>query len=464
MRMDRPPSVDAVLRSPEGVDAIGRFGRGAFVEAVRAALNEWRANRVRNCDAAAITAAAVERLQASADPSLKAVFNLTGTVLHTNLGRAVLGAAAVAAANVAMQRPVTLEYDLAGGGRGERDDHVRSHLSALTGAADATAVNNNAAALLLVLNSLALGREVVVSRGELIEIGGSFRLPEIMLRAGVRLIEVGTTNRTHLADYQAAIGEATALVLKVHPSNYRIAGFTASVPVPALAALASERGIPLLYDLGSGVLTDLRRFGLPAEPTVAEAIKEGADLVTFSGDKLLGGPQAGLIAGRADLIAKINRNPLKRALRLDKVRIAALAATLAVYRDPARLHPDLPTIRLLVRSENDIRAAAVRLQPMLQAALGPGFTVAVVSCRSEIGSGALPIETIASAGLAVACNGSVSAGRILLALQAALRSLSVPVLGRISGQRLLLDLRCLEDEAAFAAVLTELGGCAGQRP
>ncbi len=462
--MCRPPAVDAVLRSAAGKEAIARFGRPSVVAAVRAALSERGASRVPHPDAAAIGAIVIERLAASARPSLRPVFNLTGTVLHTNLGRAPLGQAAMAAASAAMRGPVTLEYDLGTGSRGERDEHLRHLLRALTGAADATAVNNNAAALLLALNSLALGREVVVSRGELIEIGGSFRLPEIMMRAGVRLIEVGTTNRTHPADYAAAIGPMTALVLKVHPSNYRIAGFTAAVPASTLAALAHERGVPLLHDLGSGVLVDLHRFKLPGEPTVAEAIRDGADLVTFSGDKLLGGPQAGLIVGQRDLIAGINRNPLKRALRIDKIRIAALAATLALYRDPDRLALDLPTIRLLARSENDIRALAERLCPLLQAALGPGFAVETVSCRSEIGSGALPVETIPSAALAIASLRRAEAGRALAALAEALRKLPVPVLGRIAGQRLLLDLRCLEDEAAFAANLADLGEDAGQGP
>ncbi len=462
--MCRPPAVDAVLRSAAGKEAIARFGRPSVVAAVRAALSELRASGVPHSDAAAIGAIVIERLAASARPSLRPVFNLTGTVLHTNLGRAPLGQAAMAAASEAMRGPVTLEYDLGTGSRGERDEHLSHLLCALTGAADATAVNNNAAALLLALNSLAVGREVVVSRGELIEIGGSFRLPEIMMRAGVRLIEVGTTNRTHPADYAAAIGPMTALVLKVHPSNYRIAGFTAAVPASALAALAHERGVPLLHDLGSGVLVDLRRFKLPSEPTVAEAIRDGADLVTFSGDKLLGGPQAGLIVGQRDLIAEINRNPLKRALRIDKIRIAALAATLALYRDPDRLALDLPTIRLLARSESDIRAVAERLRPLLQAALGLDFAVETVSCRSEIGSGALPVETIPSAALAIASLSHADAGRALVGLAEALRKLPVPVLGRTAGQRLLLDLRCLEDEAAFAANLAGLGEDAGQGP
>ncbi|MDA8050543.1 MAG: L-seryl-tRNA(Sec) selenium transferase [Rhodospirillales bacterium] len=452
----RLPSVDAVVRSEEGARAVVRFGHPATVAAVRETLAEWRAAKRAPADASLLAAAALERLAEAAAPSLRPVFNLTGTVLHTNLGRAPLGPAATTAAVAAMRGPVTLEFDLASGGRGERDDHVRALLSTLSGTADATAVNNNAAALLLALNSLALGREVVVSRGELIEIGGSFRLPEIMTRAGVHLIEVGTTNRTHLRDYAAAIGPATALVLKVHPSNYRIEGFTAAVPAHALAELTRARGLPLLHDLGSGVLIDLSRFGLPREPTVAEAVTQGADLVTFSGDKLLGGPQAGLIVGRGDLVAEINRNPLKRALRLDKIRLAALAATLALYRDPGRLAARLPALGLLTRPEQEIRAAAIRLAPVLQAAVGAAFSVEVVPCRSEIGSGALPVQTIPSAALAIASRRR-GAGRTLLELARALRNLPMPVIGRFAAGRLLLDLRCLEDEPGFAANLAGIG-------
>ncbi len=302
------------------------------------------------------------------------------------------------------------------------------------------------------LNSLAEGREAVVSRGELIEIGGAFRMPEIMSRAGAKLIEVGTTNRTHLRDYANAIGTTTGLVLKVHTSNYRVEGFTAAVPPATLAALTRERGVPLVHDLGSGTLVDLARFGLAHEPTVAEAIADGADLVTFSGDKLLGGPQAGFIVGKRDLLAAINHNPMKRALRVDKMRLAALEATLRLYRDPDRLAQNLPTLRLLARTADEIDAAARRLAPAVAAALGAGYAVEIVACRSQIGSGALPVETIASAALAIRPAGKHTGGA-LEALAAALRRLPLPVIGRIDRQRLVLDLRCLEDEAGFLANL-----------
>jgi L-seryl-tRNA(Ser) seleniumtransferase len=368
----------------------------------------------------------------------------------------VMAEAAIAAAVAAMRSAVALEYDLASGRRGDRDDILRDLLRELTGAQDATVVNNNAAAVLLVLNTLAKGRDAIVSRGELIEIGGAFRMPEIMSRAGARLVEVGTTNRTHLKDYADTIGPKTGVVLKVHPSNYRIEGFVAQVATQTLAPLARRHGVPLIDDLGSGTLIDLARFGLPHEPTVAQAVAAGADIVTFSGDKLLGGPQAGFIVGRADLVARINKNPLKRALRIDKTRIAALEATLKLYRDPDRLAERLPTLRLLARPADDIAAMARRLQGVVQAKLGDGFAVEVMECRSEIGSGALPRETIPSAGLAIRPVAKRGAGRALAALAEALRRLPIPAIGRIESGALVLDLRCLEDEAGFLANLAAL--------
>jgi L-seryl-tRNA(Ser) seleniumtransferase len=444
----RLPSVDQVLRTPTAVLAIEQHGRSAVVDAVRAALTSARKDRqLLPGDELARTAFAL--LETRAQPSLRPVFNLTGTVLHTNLGRALLAQAAIDAAVAAMQTAVALEFDIASGRRGERDDHVRTLLCELTGAEDATVANNNAAAVLLALNTLAKGRETIVSRGELIEIGGAFRLPEIMSRAGTKLVEVGTTNRTHKRDYAGAIGPKTALVLKVHPSNYRIEGFTTEVSARELAGFTRERGIPLMHDLGSGTLIDLSRFGLAHEPTVGEAVADGADLVTFSGDKLLGGPQAGFIVGRRDLLARINKNPMKRALRLDKVRLAALEATLKLYRDPDRLAQRLPTLRLLARPKDDIAALARRLQPAVAAALGGGFVVDLVACSSQIGSGALPLETLTSAGLAVRPTAKRAAGQGLALLAASLRALPIPVIGRIENQALILDLRCLEDEALF---------------
>ncbi len=337
------PSVDDVLRTAILAPAIERFGRHAAVTSVREVIDTVRAARLEGRPSSVALAdlakKVVAQLEAEATPDIRPVFNLTGTILHTNLGRAMLADSAIAAATTAMREAVALEFDLGTGERGERDSLVREQLCKLTGAEDATVVNNNAAAVLLVLNAIGRRRETVVSRGELIEIGGAFRMPEIMARAGTKLVEVGTTNRTHPQDYAAAIGPRTGLVLKVHTSNYRIEGYAAEVPARALGLIAHERGVPLVHDLGSGTLVDLSPYGLVREPTAAEAVADGADLVTFSGDKLLGGPQAGFVVGRKDLIARINRNPMKRALRVDKIRLAALEATLRLYRDPAASAP-----------------------------------------------------------------------------------------------------------------------------
>src|SRR5580698_3340811 len=438
------PSVSAVLNTSTAAILLERYGHKASTEAIRATIEVARAAlqkgepTVPTAERLAIESCA--RLEMEDRSGSRPLFNLTGTVLHTNLGRAVLADAAVKAAVAAMQNPVALEFNLTAGKRGERDDHVRGLLCELTGAEDATVVNNNAAAVLLVLNTLAGGREVIVSRGELIEIGGAFRMPEIMASAGARLVEVGTTNRTHKKDYVGALGPKTGLILKVHTSNYRIEGFTKEVSARDLALLARERKVPLVNDLGSGTLIDLARYGLAHEPTVKEAVAAGADLVTFSGDKLLGGPQAGFIVGAKDLIARIKSNPMKRALRIDKIRLAALEATLRLYRDPDRVAERLPTLRLLARPKKGIEAAARRLLPIVAAKIGDGFDVTVAACASQIGSGALPMETVPSAGFAIKSRAAKKAGRHLTALSMALRSLAVPVVGRIEDQALIFDL------------------------
>jgi L-seryl-tRNA(Ser) seleniumtransferase len=448
------PAVDRVLRTPSAALLIERHGRNLVTEAVRDAIAERRGTGA-TASVEAIVVASGAALAHLMQPSQRRVFNLTGTVLHTNLGRAPLPEEAVTAAIEAMRAPTTLEYDLTSGRRGERDDHIAPWLMRLTGAEAALAVNNNAGALLLVLNALALGKEAIVSRGELIEIGGSFRLPDIMARAGTRLREVGTTNRTHLKDFAEAIGPETALILKVHTSNYEIQGFTAAVPAARLAELAHAHGLPLVEDLGSGTLLGLERWGLPHEPTVAEALKAGADLVTFSGDKLLGGPQAGLVVGRADIVAALAKNPLKRALRLDKIRLAALEAVLRLYADPNRLAERLPALRLLARPHAEIAALAERLMPALAQALDGIASVALIETKSQIGSGALPVSLLPSAGLALAP--LRASGGAVEALARQLRALPVPVIGRIETGRVILDLRCLEDEAGFTDQLPSLG-------
>ena len=474
------PGVDRILRRPE-VEACAReHGRELVVEAVRGAVDEVRAAARRGGSgtgrdsgarpgAAAqdterrVAEAALRRARAAVAPSLRPVLNLSGTVLHTNLGRAELPEVAIEAMAEAARSAVNLEIDLATGKRGERDTHVEGWLARLTGAEAATVVNNNAAAVLLVLNTLALGREVPVSRGELIEIGGSFRLPEIMGRSGCRLVEVGTTNRTHLEDFARAIGERTGAVMTVHTSNYVVEGFTAAPEPARLASLARERGVPWVHDLGSGTLVDLERFGLPHEPTPREALASGADLVTFSGDKLLGGPQSGIVAGRADLVSAVRRNPMKRALRVDKITLAALGALLPLYANPERLVRELPALRRLVRPADEIRALAERVAAKLRGRLALARSVEVVECASRIGSGALPVDTLPSAGIALRPPPSGggrspgrSSGRRVEELAAALRALPLPVIGRIREGALVLDLRCLEREADLLDALAPL--------
>jgi L-seryl-tRNA(Ser) seleniumtransferase len=439
------PSVDALLRAPETAVLLSRFGRAAVTAALRAVLADRRAARAFGGPDGAVIDAAADLLAVRFARSQRPVFNMTGTVLHTNLGRSPLPPEAAEAAAEALRSATTLEFDLATGQRGERDSHVSGLLCELTGAEAATVVNNNAAAVMLVLNTLALGKEVPVSRGELIEIGGAFRVPDIMNRSGAVLREVGTTNRTHARDYREAIGPLTGALMRVHQANYAIMGFTARVPTADLAGIAREAGVPLIEDLGSGSLVDLERWGLPHEPTPGESLRAGADVVTFSGDKLLGGPQAGLIVGHKSVISLINRNPFKRALRLDKGRLAALEVVLRMYLDPDRLAHRVPALRLLTRPEADIRATAGRIGAVL-AARWPERDVAVEACRSQIGSGALPVDLLPSAAVTIG-------GKALDSIVSSLRGLPRPVVGRVVRGRLVLDCRCLEaaDEAAFIA-------------
>jgi L-seryl-tRNA(Ser) seleniumtransferase len=455
----RLPSVDSLLLRPELAELKERYGHGAVVAAARAELADWRerlkAQPGLEWELPELVAQCRARLAAGSRPALRPLFNLTGTVLHTNLGRALLADEAVAAVLAVMAQPCNLEYDLDSAQRGDRDELIDGLIRELSGAEAATVVNNNAAAVFLLLNTLAARKEVVVSRGELIEIGGAFRIPDIMARAGAKLREVGTTNRTHGKDYAEAIGPRTALLMKVHRSNYAIAGFTAEVPMEQLAALAREQGLPCVEDLGSGTLIDLAAYGLPKEPTPQDALAHGADLVTFSGDKLLGGPQAGILVGRKDLIAQLKRNPLKRALRVDKMTLAALEATLRLYRSPELLAQRLPTLRLLTRPESDLRALALRLLPQIQAALAGRAEAGIEPCLSQIGSGSLPVDLLPSACLALRPLGKAS-GRALHRLADAFRALPTPVIGRLEDGALRFDLRCLEDEAGFIAQLAAL--------
>lgn len=452
------PSVSVILDHMR--DDVARWGHDAVTGAARAHLEILRA-AIQSDESVVLDLSNIQQtirdsLTDSAQPALKSVFNLTGIVLHSNLGRANLADAAIDAMNRVATGANNLEYDLAKGQRGDRDSHIESLICELTGAEAATVVNNNAAAVLLTLNTLALGKTVPVSRGELVEIGGSFRVPDIMGRSGCRLVEVGTTNRTHLKDYANAIDADTALLMRVHTSNYRIEGFTNTVPETELATLAEENNIPFVVDMGCGNLIDLKALGLPHEATAQQTLDHGADLVLFSGDKLLGGPQAGIIAGRANLIASIKQNPLKRALRLDKLTLAALEATLQLYRNPDELVSTLPTLRLLTRAEDDIRQQADRLGPNVSSHLGDSYRVETASVSSQIGSGALPVEVLPSAALSItAANGE---DEPLRSLALRLRQLPKPVIGRLHNGSLLLDLRCLEPshEDAFIEQLSEL--------
>lgn len=458
------PAVDRLLRAPDTQSLIAAHGHTLVAGEARTLLDSLRPRAIAGqlpsaeVQPAALQAALLQRVQARLAPRMQRVLNLTGTVIHTNLGRALLADEAMAHLLRLMAGPNNLEYDLATGGRGDRDTVVEELLTTLTGAEAATVVNNNAAAVLLTLGALARDREVIVSRGELVEIGGAFRMPDVMASAGAHMVEVGTTNRTHPRDYEQAITERTALLLKVHTSNYAVQGFTASVDESVLAGIAHARGLPVATDLGSGSLVDLAAYGLPREPLPQEKLAAGCDVVTFSGDKLLGGPQAGLIVGSEEAVGRIRKFPMKRALRMSKLPLAALEATLMLYLRPERLAQDLPTLRLLTRPLEAIQATARAVHGPLAEAVAPRFTVEPVPLQGQIGSGSLPIERLPSAGLALAPAGVAKkgAGRALDQLAQALRQLPLPVIGRVADDRLLLDLRCLEDAADLLGQLQHL--------
>ena len=430
------PSVGALLETVEVRALLASTPRALVVDAVRDVVARARAfDGPTPADVQAWTRAVADRVAAAQQPSLRRVLNATGVVLHTNLGRAPLPRAALEAMVMVSAGYSNLEYDLAVGGRGSRYAHCAALLTELTGADDALVVNNCAAALVLALNTMAADRDVIISRGELVEIGGSFRVFDIMARSGARLHEVGSTNRTHLADYAAAVTSDTGAIVKVHRSNFDVVGYTADVPVRELAPLAREHDVPLLHDLGSGLLIGLDEIGLIGEPTAREALAAGADVVVMSGDKLLGGPQAGLIIGKASYLSAMRANPFARAFRVDKMTLAALEATLALYRDPAVAFREIPTLAMLAAPLATIRQRAVRCRTALEEG---GVHCDIVDAVGSVGAGAFPTATIPS--VAIALHGEASGWT------ASLRGGEPAIVGRVQDGRALLDLRTVPDD------------------
>lgn len=453
------PAVDRLLKTPQGEHFIAQFGHSAVVNICRQLLQqgrEWIKQMQQLppyfADFSATFNELERRLIQQQRVKIQAVHNLTGTVLHTNLGRALWAESAQQAALAAMQQNVALEYDLEAGKRSHRDNYISELLCELTGAEAACVVNNNAAAVLLMLATFAQGREVVLSRGELIEIGGAFRIPDIMQQAGCKLVEVGTTNRTHLKDYRQAINENTAALMKVHCSNYQICGFTAEVSEQQLVELAQAHHLPVISDLGSGALIDLSQYGLPKEPTVQEKLAQGVDLISFSGDKLLGGVQAGIIVGKKEWIAQLQSHPLKRVLRCDKVILAGLEATLRLYLQPEKLLERLPTLRLLTQPLAELQCQAEQLCKVLTERLGTAFSIQIELSSAQIGSGSQPMATIPS--LAVTL--SPKTAENLTAVLTRLKQLSTPVIARIEQNKIWLDLRSLASLGALLVTLEEL--------
>lgn len=444
--LQRLPKVDKLLENPRISALLQLHPRLLVLDEVRAYLDELRAAIVdaRLTDVPeqeALVDGLVERIDVALAPGLRRGVNGVGIVLHTALGRAPFAESAQRALQEAAKHYCTLQIDLETGKRGDRYRNVERLLRRITGAEAAIVVNNNAAATLLILNTLALGREVIVSRGELVEIGGSFRLPDVMKRSGATLVEVGTTNRTHLKDYKNAITPETGLILKVHQSNYRIVGFTSQVPIAELAQLGHQHNIPAADDLGSGALVDLSRWGLPKEPMVQESIAAGADVVCFSGDKLLGGPQCGIILGKREIVERIKANQLTRALRCDKMTFAVLEATLRLFLDEKKLLADHPVLRLLTMPEEEIRDRCDRLRQKLSQLFGADGSVSVVGDASEVGSGSLAAVMLPTWVVAITMKekGPEQVAR-------ALRLAHTPVFGRIKEQQFLLDCRTIRDD------------------
>ncbi|NLC38957.1 MAG: L-seryl-tRNA(Sec) selenium transferase [Clostridia bacterium] len=442
------PSVDQVLEKILRKEDGKKIPHEILVEKVREVIaelrrgiQEGRIKTAEKLDPAWVGEKAYHRTKAYLSPNLRPVINATGVVLHTNLGRAVLSQAARESLLTISRGYCNLEIDLDTGNRGSRYSHVVELICRLTGAEDALVVNNNAAAVLLALNTLACGKEVIVSRGQLVEIGGSFRVPEVMQASGAKLVEVGTTNKTYLEDYRRAIGEETALLLKVHPSIYRVMGFTHDTSLEEMVALGREKGLPVMEDLGSGFLIDLRTFGITGEPTVQEQLSAGADVVTFSGDKLLGGPQGGIIVGKKEFIARMAKNPLTRAFRVDKLTMAALEATLRSYLDKDQAIKEIPTLAMLVQPREEIERKARHLAQRLESILESRARVSIIPGMSQAGGGALPILELPTFLVAL----EPLSGRGVEEIARLLRQGEPSVMGRIAEERLLFDLRTVAE-------------------
>jgi L-seryl-tRNA(Ser) seleniumtransferase len=451
MNPDQPPllkkipAVTLLVEEAEFERLVSRISRKYLVKLIRELLAEKReailSGLEPGLDLPTIWKEVEMKLEVKAAAHLRRVINGTGVVVHTNLGRSLLAAQALEQIQVTAKYYSNLEFDLEAGQRGSRYSHVEDLLIELTGAEAALVVNNNAAAVLLALDTLAKGKEVIVSRGQLVEIGGSFRIPEVMTRSGAILREVGTTNKTHLRDYEAVVTDQTALLLKVHTSNYRIVGFTAEVPLEDLVALGQRHSLPVMEDLGSGSLIDVSRFGLEKEPTVVEVVRAGADVVTFSGDKLLGGPQAGIIVGRKKFIQALRSNPLNRALRIDKLTLAALEATLKLYRNEEKALRDIPTLSQLSITLSKLNERAKSLYRLLKKNPVPGMSVEIIPTTSQVGGGALPLSFLNSYALAFS-----SEVESISEIEKKFRSFSPPIIGRIEKEKFLLDVRTLQKE------------------
>ena len=458
------PAVHEIQKISEVQNLINIHGHSLVTQAIRTTQTEFRElllssgtsknKKIKNLE---FLNQLKKNLLLITNDSLQRVFNLTGTVLHTNFGRALLPEEAINSVNQIASEPSNLEYDILNNKRGDRDSHIDERLCRLIGAEACTIVNNNAAAVVLVLNSLAKRKEVLISRGELIEIGGSFRLPEIMKSAGCKILEVGTTNRTHFEDFENAIGKKSAMIFKAHKSNFYVEGYTSEVDEKEIVKLSKKNGIPFMIDLGSGSLIDLKYMGITKVQSPADTLAKGVDLITFSGDKLLGGPQCGIIAGRKDLITKIKKNPLKRALRCDKMTIAAFSTLLKLYENPERAKLEIPTLRLLNRKEKDIYEVAEKLYALIKSKISNIAEVKIIKCKSQIGSGSLPVELLPSYGVEISTkNLKRNSNKLLQSISKKFRELPIPVIGRLSKNSLIFDCRCLEDTTLIIKQLEKI--------